>query len=72
MNDEIWASTDCAEYLKYSRKAFMTKIRYLDGFPCPLPWSEEGQPRWAADEVREWALRRHYAKSPESPVFARA
>lgn len=65
MTDEsIWTAGDCSEYLKCSRKHFLRELRFKEGFPKQLPWSEGGHPKWAAQAVKDWALVRHsYAKA---------
>lgn len=54
---DIWTSEECARYLRVCRKHFMTSIKVKPDFPAPLPWSV--RPKWAADQVREWAVLRH-------------
>jgi len=59
--NEVWTSKDCAAYLKCSSKHFLRKIRFSQGFPKQLPWSEGGHPRWDSGAVKAWALRPDYA-----------
>jgi len=60
---QIWNAQECAEYLRFSKKYFQQKLPYFVGFPKPLEWSAEGQPRWSAKAVMEWALRQNYANA---------
>lgn len=68
MNDEsIWDAGDCAGHLKMSRKHFLRTIRFREGFPAQLSWSLAGQPRWSAQDVKDWALlRQNYANEPQA------
>jgi hypothetical protein len=58
---EVWTPADCAAFLKCCPKHFLREIRYRDGFPKQLPWSEGGRPRWDSEAVKGWALRPDYA-----------
>lgn len=62
-DDSVWTSRECAAYLKATPKHFLRDLRYREGFPKQLPWSEGGRPRWAAQAVKDWALRQDYAKA---------
>lgn len=65
-DESIWDAGDCASYLKMSRKHFLRDIQYREGFPARLPWSMQGQPRWAAQDVKTWALlRQNYATASQ-------
>jgi predicted DNA-binding transcriptional regulator AlpA len=59
--DIVWDAGDCAAFLKFSRKHFHRDVRHREGFPKPLAWSSEAQPRWSSKAVRAWALRPDYA-----------
>ena len=63
MDDAIWTAADCAAYLKVTAKHFLRDYRFLEGFPKQLQWSLEGRPRWAAQSVKDWALRQDYANA---------
>lgn len=62
-DEAVWDAGDCASYLKMSRKHFLAKIRFREGFPAQLEWSKDGHPKWAAADVKAWALRRDYANA---------
>ena len=55
-DESIWHAGECAAYLKASRKHFLRELRFKEGFPKPLPWSEGGHPKWSAQQVKDWAL----------------
>lgn len=61
LDESIWDAGDCAAYLKMSRKHFLRDVRFREGFPQQLEWSVGRHPKWAAQDVRAWALRRDYA-----------
>ncbi len=62
IDEAVWDAGECAGYLRLSRKHFLRKIRFRDDFPKQLPWSVGGHPRWAAKDVKNWALlRQDYA-----------
>ena len=63
MNAEIWTAKDCAAYLKVCPKHFLRRIRWKEGFPKQLHWSEGGHPKWSSEAVKAWSLRQDYAKA---------
>jgi hypothetical protein len=63
MSDDIWTASECAAYLKVSRKYFLTTMRHRYGFPRQLEWSVGGHPRYSSARVKEWALRQIYANA---------
>lgn len=63
LEDQVWSSAKCAEYLDISKTHFLNCVRYADGFPAPLPIPPyrigdrevRMDPRWNARAVADWA-----------------
>lgn len=53
-HEELWSSTQCSQYLGYSRHYFMNKISKRPDFPECAPAGR----RWIRNEVVAWATRK--------------
>lgn len=43
------------------RESTVRKMVALPDFPRPIRWTEGADPRWCADEVKEWLMARKEA-----------
>jgi hypothetical protein len=53
----LWDAQACADHFGKSKEYFLRTTRHAKGFPAPTEASSEGQPRWRALAVAQWAIK---------------
>ena len=53
----LWDAQACADYFGQSKEYFLRTKRHEKDFPAPVKNSSEGQPRWRALAVAQWAIK---------------
>lgn len=60
LTEDLWDVVQAAKYFRCCPRQFRERIAVLPGFPpairIPTPTGGKGQPRWAPEKVRAWAL----------------
>jgi predicted DNA-binding transcriptional regulator AlpA len=60
MNQRLWDSNDCAQYLRMEKRTFVQYYAPHPKFPKPIPLDRaegKGKMRWKAQSVIDWALK---------------
>lgn len=54
---QLWDAQACADHFGLSKEYFLKTKRHETDFPKPVKSSSEGQPRWRALSVAQWAVK---------------